>query len=37
VKAAVFVVVSFFTHAQADKAEEFIGYLNRECKERNII
>jgi SSS family solute:Na+ symporter len=37
VTAAVFVGVSFFTQAPADKAEEFIGYLNRECKERNII
>ena len=35
--AAVFVGVSFFTQAPAEKAEEFIGYLNRECKERNII
>jgi SSS family solute:Na+ symporter len=37
VTAAVFVGVSFFTQAPAEKAEEFIGYLNRECKERNII
>ena len=37
VTAAVFVGVSFFTQAPTDKAEEFIGYLNRECKERDII
>lgn len=37
VTAAVFVLVSFFTQAPVEKAEEFIGYLNKECKKRDII
>ncbi|MFW5749736.1 MAG: sodium:solute symporter family protein [Halanaerobium sp.] len=37
VTAAVFVLVSLFTQAPEEKAEEFIGYLKRECNEKNII
>lgn len=37
VSSLIFVGVSFFTQPPTKKAEEFIGYLNQECKRKNII
>lgn len=33
----IFVLVSFFTEAPEEKAEKFIGYINKECTEKNIL
>ena len=37
VSTAIFIIFSLFTKAPQKKADEFIDYINKECKERNII
>lgn len=37
ISSLVFIVVSLLTKAPTEKAEKFIGYLNKECSQRNIL
>ncbi|ODS50459.1 MAG: solute:Na+ symporter, SSS family, partial [Halanaerobium sp. 4-GBenrich] len=37
VSTAVFVIGSLFTEAPTEKADQFIDYINEECRQRNII
>lgn len=37
ISTAVFIIFSLFTKAPQKKADQFINYINEECKQRNII
>ncbi|MGM0602455.1 MAG: sodium:solute symporter family protein [Bacillota bacterium] len=37
ISSAIFIIVSLLTESPQNKAEEFIGYLQKECLEKNIL